>query len=205
MHSGFIVESKKNNSELYKSVARIDDEDKYYILMDHSVDNPDVLREIQRLHATIKGKDNIQVIEVHSFEFVLLSFRLLENWVFAEKDDLKEKRSQILAAKDLFLQIMIRGGDMSQLTMLKKMLGAPESLNSEQISSRLLFKITQNTGFETQKGTLGDCFIVDCCDWDFKTDSDICGLDDHRISADEKLRTIFEYSVLKDAFAKVGL
>lgn len=34
---------------------------------------------------------------------------------------------------------------------------------------------------------------------------DICGLDDRRISADEKFRTVFEYSVLKDSFAKAGL
>ena len=29
----------------------------------------------------------------------------------------------------------------------------------------MLFAITRNTGFETDKGTLGACFTVDCCDW----------------------------------------
>ena len=29
----------------------------------------------------------------------------------------------------------------------------------------MLFAIARNTGFETDKGTLGVCFTVDCCDW----------------------------------------
>ena len=206
MYEGFTVDSQEGNSRLCKFVARIEDDgNRHYVIMDHSIDNPEVLREIQRLHTAIKGKNNIRVIEVQSFEFVLLSFRLLEDWVFAEEDELKEKRSNLLEAKDLFVQIMTSGGDASSLKSFKELFDIPTARNSEQISSSLLYEITRNTGFETGKGTLGDCFAVDCCDWKSREDDDVCGLDDRRISADEKFRSVFEYSVLKDSFAKAGL
>ena len=79
LYKDYTVESKKNNSELCKAVSKIvDDENKYYILMDNAIDNPDVLRETQRLHIALKDKRNVALIKIHSFEFVLLSFRLLE-------------------------------------------------------------------------------------------------------------------------------
>ena len=206
MYAGFIVESKENNAELYKSVSKIENEtDEYYILMDHAVDNPDVLRELQRLYAMTRVRQNIHVVSVHSFEFVLLSFQMLEGWVFAGDDRLKEKRVEFLKAKDLFVGIMSRGGDMSQLSELKERIDFSTSTNSEQISAKLLFEITRNTGFETTKGKLGDCFIVDCCDWTQRAEGDICGLDERRITGKEKIKEMFEHSVLKESFAKAGL
>ncbi len=55
------------------------------------------------------------------------------------------------------------------------------------------------------KGRIGDCFSVDCCEWIQREVDDICGLNDKRITADEKIKELFEYSVLKDSFAKAGL
>ena len=100
LYKDYTVESKKNNSELCKAVSKIvDDENKYYILMDNAIDNPDVLRETQRLHIALKDKRNVALIKIHSFEFVLLSFRLLEDWVFANEDVLKEKRAKLIEQK----------------------------------------------------------------------------------------------------------
>ena len=206
LHKGTIVESKKNNSELVKSVSKIDSgSDKYYILVDSAVDNPDVLRETQRLYAAIREKLNVSVVKIHSFEFVMLSFDLLIDWIFARQDSLKEKRRDLLEAKYMFVEIVNKGGDASELLAVKEKLDFCDSMNSEQISSKLLFEITRNTGFETTKGSLGECFIVDCCDWKSRMDDDICGLDENRISADRKMREIFEHSVLKESFARAGL
>ena len=52
---------------------------------------------------------------------------------------------------------------------------------------------------------LGDCFINTCCEWLGRKSDDICGLDSHRISAGEKARLLVDYSVLKEAFERVGL
>ena len=73
------------------------------------------------------------------------------------------------------------------------------------IKENCFLRFTRNTGFETTKGRLGSCFIVDCCDWDKRQSDDICGLDQKRLTGDEKIKIIFENSVLKNTFAKAGL
>ena len=39
-----------------------------------------------------------------------------------------------------------------------------EEHNIEQLSSKLLFDLTRNTGFEVSKGVLGECWIKSCCE-----------------------------------------
>ncbi len=205
LYAKFIVDTKSNNTELCKAISKLVDEDnKYYVLMDNAIDNPDVLREAQRLYYATKDKKNVSIIKVHSFEFVLLSFKLLEKWMFAEDDELKDKRARLFEIKDIFVDLVCNGGDSSTLSSIKEELDS-ESCNTEQLSSKLLFQITRNTGFETGKGKLGDCFVVDCCDWKARGDDDNCGLDETRLTSDNKIRQIVENSVLKDAFAKAGL
>ncbi len=207
LYNEFVVESKKSNSNLCNEVSKISqtDENRYYILLDNAIDNPEVLREVIRLKKIIKEKENVTIIKIHSFEFVLLSFKMLEDWVFAEVDELKDKRTDLLYLKDVFVKIILDGGDVGELSEMKNLFNIDEMINTEQLASKLLYKITRNTGFETNKGKLGDCFVVDCCDWNFRESDDICGLDDHRISAKEKIENIFEYSVLKHSFTKAGL
>ena len=163
------------------------------------------MREVRRLHAAVKNKKNVSTIKVHSFEFLLLSFGMLEEWVFAEEDDLRRKRSRLLELKNVFVDIVCNGGDDKQLLSIKEMIDGDESLNTEQLAAKLLYNITRNTGFETTKGKLGNCFIIDCCDWDARSDDDICGLDNARIDANRKIKDIYEHSVLKEAFVKAGL
>ena len=206
LYKDYTVKSKKNNTELCKAVSRLEEDDnEYYVLMDNAIDNPDVLRETQRLYIALKNKKNVSVIKIHSFEFVILSFQMLEDWIFAKEDELKDKRVRLIELKNLFVSIIRNGGDDKKLASMKEELKISDSLNTEQLSAKLLFEITRNTGFETSKGRIGDCFMVDCCDWTKREEDDICGLDEKRLTAEEKIKNIFEYSVLKDSFAKVGL
>lgn len=51
------VQTKENNTGLRKAAMKItEDGNKYYILIDNAVDNPDVLREIKKLNASIQVK-----------------------------------------------------------------------------------------------------------------------------------------------------
>ena len=207
LYKGFIVESKRSNSELCKAVARLkaDDDNKYYVVMDYVIDNPDVLREIHRLNSVIKSKSNVSAVNIHSFEFVLFSFPMLEDWVFAQEDDLKDRRKKLLEFKEVFVDIICNGGDIQMLSSLREAVNLSETMNTEQIAAKMLFEITRNTGFETTKSKVGACFTVDCCKWNERQSNDICGLDERRLTADEKAKVIFEHSVLKDSFAKAGL
>ena len=206
LHPDVTVETKGSNTGLRKAAGKITaDGNVYYIVMDTAVDNPDVLRETRRLNAMIAGKGNIHVIKVHSFEFALLSFELLEKWVFAEEDKMKEKRQSLLQAKALFLQQYAPGADAAGLQAFKEAFADYESKNSEQIAAKLLYEITRNTGFETDKSQTGDCFINTCCEWAGRQSDDLCWLDSHRISAGEKAKLLVDRSVLKAAFKGVGL
>ncbi|MBR4501317.1 MAG: hypothetical protein IKP22_05440 [Clostridia bacterium] len=200
------VETKGSNTGLRKAASKIAaDGNVYYIVMDTAVDNPDVLRETRRLKAVIDGKDNVHVFKVHSFEFALLSFELLEQWVFSEEDELKEKRQSLLQARAAFLQQNASGADAAGLQAFKAAFEGYESKNSEQIAAKLLYEITRNTGFETDKSQVGDCFINTCCEWAERQRNDMCGLDSQRISAGEKAKLLADRSALKAAFEGVGL
>ena len=199
------VESKRNNSRLRIAVEKIQaDENDYYILMDAAADNPDVIREYKRLQNNVSGKPNVHIISIHSFEFVLLSFRFLAQWVFAEQDDLLKKRHALLRASALLVMIVSNGGTANELSELKEIILHVQDINTEQIAAKLLYEITRNTGFETDKGSLGPCFFVDCCDWHGRQPNDLCGLEHNKISAHAKAENLVEYSVLKRALEGVG-
>ena len=205
IHPDIEVVSKKGNTELVKATKNIDDDNQYFIIIDTATDNQNVIRENKRLYSNIKEKENVAVIEIHSFEFALLSFKLLEQWVFAEKDDLKEKRKDFLAYRKVFVDLYQSEGTAEALSVLRDIVEKYKEYNSEQIAAKLLFEITRNTGFQTDKGELGKCFVNDCCTWMERQEDDICGLDDNRIDAKEKIRILIDQSVLKEAFRKVDL
>lgn len=97
MYPDITVETKSNNSRLRLAAEAIEsDGNEYYILMDSFIDNQDVLREIDKMKNCIKKKENVHIIDIHSFEFVLLSFKPLIQWVFAEHDELKNKRKDLI-------------------------------------------------------------------------------------------------------------
>ena len=80
-----------------------------------------------------------------------------------------------------------------------------EEHNIEQLSAKLLFDLTRNTGFEVSKGTLGECWIKSCCEWGNRQEDDICGLDHNRLAVFDKMKRIYDGSSLKLQFPKVGL
>lgn len=204
IYPDFIVETKRNNTRLRTAAEQLqEDGNFYFLLIDSAADNSDVVREVRRLKMKIAGKNNVCMIDLHSFEFSLLSFENLERWVFAENDELRERRRSSLQARELLVDLVLHGGNAEQLQQLKALLGAEK--NTEQIAAKLLFDITRNTGFETDKSRLGPCFINNCCEWAERQSDDICGLDSARITAEDKKKQIVEHSVIKTAFQKVGI
>ena len=71
--------------------------------------------------------------------------------------------------------------------------------------AKLLFDLTRNTGFEVSKGSIGDCWIKSCCEWQNRMENDICGLDDGRLSVYEKMKHIYEGTSLKKQFERIGV
>ena len=206
LYPSFFVESKTNNTRLRQAAEHLgEDGNDYYLLIDTAVGNSDVLRELKRLNAAIAGMKNIHLINVHSFEATLLSFERLEQWVFAEIDDLKQKRQKLLQARRSFIKLISSQGEPDDLSEIKALLGGSKEYNTEQLAAKLLFGITRNTGFETDKSKLGPCFVANCCDWNSRQKNDLCGLDQEKPNAKEKIKQLVFDSLLKSAFTEAGL
>ena len=200
------VESKGNNSELRKAVEHISaDKNDYYVFIDAPIDNQDVLREIMRIRKVAASKDNVHIVKIHSFERVLLSFELLEEWIFAEQDDLRIKRQNLLSARKLFLKMDSEAIDSEGYSKIFELTGDNKNKNSEKIAASLLYGITRNTGFETNKNKLGECFVNDCCTWSARQEDDICGLDQERLLSKAKKKLLINCSELQNSLKEVGL
>lgn len=89
------LESKRNNSELLKAVKSLDDtEAKYIIVFDNSFDNLQVTREYCILKKMIKKKPNIILLDIFCFEYILLEFKSLLDWIYAKEDPFRQKKGQ---------------------------------------------------------------------------------------------------------------
>lgn len=202
-----IVESKKNNSELVKAVKALQDaENKYIIVFDNSFDNLQIVMEKKRLKKYVDEKENVFLLDIICFEYLLLEFQELIEWIYAPKDEFLQKRAKAIAARHKLVESLQNDNfdykGMREIVDYDKNI---EEHNIEQLSAKLLFDLTRNTGFEVSKGTLGECWIKSCCEWKERQKGDICGLDHNRLSVFNKMKRIYVGSSLKLQLPKVGL
>lgn len=204
---GMIVESKKNNSELVKAVKAITDKDnRYIIVFDNSFDNIQVYQEYKRLKQCVDGKSNIAMLNIICFEYILLEFDHLIDWVYAPDDEFHLKRAAAIRARESLVKTL-QSGEMNYKA-IQEVVEYDDKLdehNIEQLSAKLLFSLTRNTGFEVSKGVIGECWIKSCCDWNERQNDDICGLDYSRLSVADKMKSIYAGTSLNAEFSKVGL
>lgn len=106
------VESKTNNSELVKAVRNLKDtENRYIIVLDNSFDNLQVALEQKRLREYVEEKNNVALMNIVCFEYILLEFRKLIDWIYAPEDEFRIKRAGVIAAREKILD-SIQSGDM---------------------------------------------------------------------------------------------
>lgn len=202
-----VVESKGNSSELVKAVKNLmDTENKYVIVLDNSFDNLQAVMERKLLKQYAEGKENIVLMDIICFEYILLEFRYLINWIYASNDEFLEKRADAISAREKLVHSM-KTGNMNykiikEITEYDKHIGEH---NIEQLVSKLLFDLTRNTGFEVSKGSIGECWTKSCCEWKKRMDNDICGLDFNRLSVYDKMKSIYEGTCLREQFHTAGL
>ena len=202
-----IVESKKNNSELVKAVKALEDkENRYIVVFDNSFDNLQVISELKILTDVSKEKDNVALMDIICFEYLLLEFDELLDWVYAPEDEFLEKRANIINARCKLINA-INDGNLSykEIQEIKEFCDNIENYNIEQLSAKILFELTRNTGFEVSKSRVGDCWIRSCCDWSGRQDDDICGLDNNRLDLYDKMKHILVGTCLCERFKKIGM
>jgi|GEM_PF-68753 len=202
-----IVESKKNNSELVKAVKSLtDNENKYIIVFDNSFDNLQVYQEQKRLKKYVDMKNNVSLMDIVCFEYILLEFDKLLEWIYAPDDEFLKKRAGAIHARNRLIAALSSGE--LDYKSIREVVAYDNNLtnhNIEQFSAKLLFDLTRNTGFQVSKGSIGDCWTKSCCGWSDREENDVCGLDDKYLSVTEKMKSICMGTSLKTQFSKVGL
>ncbi len=81
------VVGKKNNSELVKAVRNLDDtKSRYVIVFDNSFDNLQLAKEKKLLKQCADKKANVVLMDIICFEYILLQFENLIDWIYAPDD-----------------------------------------------------------------------------------------------------------------------
>lgn len=208
LYPNIVVESKKNSSGLLKAVKGLDnDRNRYVIVFDNSFDNTQAVMERKLLKQYADKRTNIVLMDIICFEYILLEFKNLIDWIYAPDDEFLKKRAKVISARESLIGT-IENGNINYKD-IKEIIDYDDHIdehNIEQLSAKLLFDLTRNTGFEISKGRIGDCWIKSCCEWKNRMDDDICGLDHSgRLSVQDKMKSIYEGTCLKKQFHKAGL
>ena len=202
-----VLESKQNNSELVKAVKALEDtENRYIVVFDNSFDNLQVAMEQKMLRKYAGDKENVVFMDIICFEYILLEFKELIEWIYAPDDEYLVKREKAITAREKLVKTIQSGEinykDISEIIEYNENV---DNYNVEQLSARILFDLTRNTGFEVSKGSIGECWINSCCEWEERMPDDICGLDVSRLPVKEKMKRICKGTSLLKQFQNMGL
>lgn len=202
-----VLESKQNNSELVKAVKALEDtENRYIVVFDNSFDNLQVAMEQKMLRKYAGDKENVVLMDIICFEYILLEFKELIEWIYAPNDEFLVKREKAITAREKLVKTIQSGKinykDIREIIEYNENV---DNYNVEQLSARILFDLTRNTGFEVSKGSVGECWIKSCCEWEERMPDDICGLDVSRLSVKEKMKRVCKGTSLLKQFQNMGL
>ena len=202
-----VLESKTNNSELLKAVKELEDsENRYIVVFDNSFDNLQVAMEQKMLRKYAGDKENVVLMDIICLEYILPEFKELIEWIYAPEDEFLVKREKAITAREKLVKT-IQSGEINYKD-IREIIEYNENVddyNVEQLSARILFDLTRNTGFEVSKGSVGECWIKSCCEWEERMPDDICGLDVSRLSVKEKMKRICKGTSLLKQFQNMGL
>lgn len=151
-------------------------------------------------------KENVVLMDIICFEYILLEFKELIEWIYAPDDEFLVKREKAITAREKLVKT-IQSGEINYKD-IREIIEYNENVddyNVEQLSARILFDLTRNTGFEVSKGSVGECWIKSCCEWEERMPDDICGLDVSRLSVKEKMKRICKGTSLLKQFQNMGL
>ena len=115
-------------------------------------------------------------MDIICFEYILLEFKNLIDWIYAADDEYLKKRADAIATREKLISSINNGimdyKDMKEIIAYERHTGKH---NIEQLAAKLLFDLTRNTVFEVSKGNIGSCWIETCCEWNDRKEDDICG------------------------------
>lgn len=158
----WIVESKGSNQGVLDAVEQLvpKEGDTYYIAFDYVVDNQDVRNKYRLLRSCAqKYKDQIVLLDLICFEYLILAFDHLVEWTGTGKQDKIQMRENILEAIEHHkINIeMIR--DEKTIQYIKSF----QRFSTERLLKALVGELTQNEKWSVKGTEMGECWYKDCC------------------------------------------
>ena len=140
-----VLESKTNNSELLKAVKELEDsENRYIVVFDNSFDNLQVAMEQKMLRKYAGDKENVVLMDIICFEYILLEFKELTEWIYAPDDEFLVKREKAITAREKLVKT-IQSGEINYKD-IREIIEYNENVddyNVEQMSSGILSSHSQ--------------------------------------------------------------
>ena len=182
-----VVESKGSNQGLLDAVLDLDikADDKYYIAFDYVVDNQDIRNKYRVLKSIEeKSDENIIILDMICFEYLILVFDKLVEWTGTGKTDKIKIREEVLAAVENHRINLSKIDDEKTLQFIAGF----KRYSTERVMKSLVGEFTQNEKWSVKGALMGECWYKDCCVSEY-TDSLRCGKPEVE-GGDEKMRML---------------
>lgn len=186
--STLTVESKGSNQGLRDAVIDLHPakEDIYYIAFDIVYDNQDVMIKYRDLlECTYKYPEQIVLLDITCFEYLILKFQYLLKWTGTGKKDKIVIRQQILdAMKGHKIDV-----DSIQDKKTKNYLDGFKKYSTERVLKSLTWELTEIDEWSVKGEKMGKCWLENCCIKD--GEKTFCKIGE-RMSGNEKILTLLK-------------
>ena len=157
-----VVEGKGSNQGLLDAVLDLDikADDKYYIAFDYVVDNQDIRNKYRVLKSIEeKSDENIIILDMICFEYLILAFDKLVEWTGTGKTDKIRIREEVLAAVENHRINLSKIDDEKTLQFIAGF----KRYSTERVMKSLVGEFTQNEKWSVKGVLMGECWYKDCC------------------------------------------
>ena len=189
-----VVESKGSNQGLLDAVLDLDvkADDKYYIAFDYVVDNQDIRNKYRVLKSIEeKSDENIIILDMICFEYLILVFDKLVEWTGTGKTDKIKIREEVLAAVENHRINLSKIDDEKTLQFIAGF----KRYSTERVMKSLVGEFTQNEKWSVKGALMGECWYKDCCVSEY-TDSLRCGKPEIE-GGNEKMRMLIQSETVR--------
>ncbi len=160
--NALIVQSMGSNQGILDAVSHLIPypEDIYYIAFDLVSDNQDIRNKYRLLRALAdRHKNQIILLDIVCFEYLILSFKKLISWTGTRKADKIKMREEVLAAIENHSINLSKIKDKKTLQYIEGF----KRFSTERIMKSLTLELTENEKWSVGGLHMGECWYMDCC------------------------------------------
>lgn len=156
------VESKGSNQGILDAVRELKplEKDRYFIAFDIVYDNMDIMNKYLELREFAERyEEQIWLLDMTCFEYVILSFCNLIEWTGTNKKDKIAMRERILrafSAHRIDIDCIYDAATLHYLMGFKR-------YSTEKVLKSITMELTENDEWSVKGGQMGRCWYKDCC------------------------------------------